>query len=152
MTYADGFSLRDKDAATINNIADAADGLLTASTQIIDVNTQSISTTSWTDLTGCSQSVVVGSGETVLIFFQCRCYVDTVGDAISVQLLRDSTSLLTRSLYTMTAQENKFHLVVYVDKPTAGTYTYSAQFRNPTAARSITTYNRQLITLKFQES
>lgn len=151
MTYADGFNVRTT-SGTLTSIGDALDGLLAATTIATSDGTQTISSTSLTDLTGMSQAVTVAAGETVLIYLEFKLGIHAAAKTAEWKLLRDATSLALRDLLSVTTDEQHWITVLYIDKPGAGTYTYKAQLRDATDTTAVYATYRRFVTVKLQES
>lgn len=152
MTYADDFNLRDKANATLNDIADAVDGLLISYGQDGAYGSQVIASTSYTDITDITESVTVADGEVVLVLFSCAVNEDTASDTIQVRLVRDATELGYHIVSTTDANDWVLVTLNIVDAPSAGTYTYKAQLKNATAARNINIGTRWFQVIKFQNT
>ena len=82
---------------------------------------------SFADMTDMSLSVVVATGDTVIIDFNTAIHTNNTGAQFSI--LRDSTTLATNHCYCISDAPTPCH-VQYVDTPAAGTYTYKIQWRS----------------------
>ena len=89
------------------------------------------SSTSFGDMTDMSLSVVVATGDVVIIDFGCVVdYGGTNAGSPVFQLLRDSTVLQTAQAYTGAAGREVGVKFQYVDTPSAATYTYKIQWKS----------------------
>ena len=86
------------------------------------------SSSTFVDMTDMSLSVVVATGDTVIIDFSANAKAG--GGNVAFQLLRDSTVLQKVSVQHESANYMRYHGLQYVDTPAAATYTYKIQWLN----------------------
>lgn len=111
---------------------------------------QTLSSTSYADLTGISQSITTTANDIVVFYLNMLAQPATAGDVAVFQILRNSTTLRDTAVTLVTASQIYSPSIFYIDKPGAGTFTYKAQGKNNTAARNIYIMNRQCMILKLR--
>jgi len=132
MTYADLYNLRDKDLVTLNNYADAIDGLTVDYDEVIVSGVQSIASATPTAIPGVTVSMAVEATEFVVVHATINISAADASRYGEFRLFRDAIGI--SSIYYVfleqaltTGRETVLHLHA-IDEPGAGTFAYLAMF------------------------
>lgn len=142
MTFADTFNIRE-DSVSFNLVANALDALITGAA--VSYNSGVINTASGVavDYGSLSHSVIVASGEKVLLFFAMNCSNSTAGQGAGIQIYRDATAIgvpmAVRDALGGTTGATAAMTSIVLDAPSPGTYVYKPRW-NVTANTAYSLY------------
>jgi hypothetical protein len=157
MTYADTFNLRDKSVVKMNDVANAADGLLVAYGQSGSTASVSLTSGSYTDYTGLSVTVTLNTGEMAFAIATVSVSAATGNDQITIRIARDGTGIGTEQALTgfrsNTSGNDLVGTVMVMDATSSGSHTYKLQWVNSTSgARTIYSIRARLEVIVFQNT
>jgi hypothetical protein len=157
MTYADTFNLRDKSVVKMNDVANAADGLLVAYGQVGSTSSVSLTSGSYTDYTGLSVTVTLNTGEIAFVIATVSVSAATGNDQITLRITRDGTGIGTEMALTgfrsNVSGNDLIGTVMATDPTSSGSHTYKLQWVNSTSgARTIYSIRARLEVLVFQNT
>ena len=133
MTYADDFNLRDKDTVSINDVADAADGLRVHYEQDSFIATQNTSSSTYATVGGLSKSVTTTAKQIVLIIGNLSWSGGTADKVLNVAIFRDAVQVQAveyLSKDTSSTGVVDCCILAPIDEPGAGTFTYTIQWNS----------------------
>jgi len=143
MTYADDFNLRDKYVATLDDIADAIDGLVWGAVGQGAYGTLiSTNSTSYVDMTSVTCSVAVATDQDVLLAMWGNWSCDTANKTCYFAVAENSTEYTgngelnyMQATNTQTDGLEDTFVTFFVDtSPTVGTNTYKGRYCTTSAA------------------
>ena len=155
MTYADNFDLRDKDLYTINDVADAIDGL--TAVFATDYYSSKISTTSSSfAATGLSQAITVPANAVVYIIASMQVTTATTEKLLDVQISEDAGSITSRQVeMEWVDADGKGPTITWfiTSEPAAGSRTYSVEWAsNDNSTQMNSRYGAMLVFIQRQDA
>jgi hypothetical protein len=131
-TYSDGFNLRNKTLAKLDDIADAIDGCLANVYQLTASSLLNTTSTTAEVITGLSQELTVDGGQAVLLAFSGTfSNNDTAQTVFEIERGTDNVGTTLLPVLATTATDGKLapvSLIVIDTLPAAGTYTYAVKW------------------------
>lgn len=153
MTFSSRYSIGTQ--TSVNDIANALDDITADPSTATNGGSQTINSGSFTDLTGMSITKTIGTGESVLLTFQCNIDQVTATDEFTFQFTRDGTALgIVLNMCAGSVGGANYGTPValsWIDiLPSSGAHTYKVQCKRLTGAGNGLITDRSMCALVVQ--